>query len=273
MQSVTLKLTLQSFSSQGIRAQWTRLQASPLRYRFAHGVFWSLFAALSSRGLGVVASIFAARMLGKQGFGELGMIHSTVGLFAVFATASMGTTAARYVAEYRVKDTARAGRLIALCRLVAWLTGSIMASILVVFAPWLAEHTLAAPHLSTSIRLAALVLLFGAVSATQSGVLNGLEAFKTNSLVDMACGVAAFPITIVCVWFFGLTGAVAALVVYQALNAFLNSVSLRVEAQKAGIPLGWRGARQEMDVLWRFNLPALLSTTMVGPVIWVTNAI
>jgi len=53
-------------------------------------MFWSMAGAVISRGLMLVASIFVARMLGKTGFGELGMIQSTVGMFGVFAGFGLG---------------------------------------------------------------------------------------------------------------------------------------------------------------------------------------
>jgi hypothetical protein len=66
-------------------ALWDRLEASPLGYRLARGAFWSLAGTFISRGLSLIASIIVARMLGKVGFGELGIIQSTMGMFGVFA--------------------------------------------------------------------------------------------------------------------------------------------------------------------------------------------
>lgn len=130
-----------------------RIETSPLGYRLAKGAFWSLVGALTSRGLVVLSSIFVARMLGKTGFGELGIIQSTIGMFGVFAGFGLGLTSTKYIAEFRVKNPDKAGRIMALSSLVAALSGGVMAVLLLVHAPWLATHALAAPQLSSLLQV------------------------------------------------------------------------------------------------------------------------
>ncbi len=57
-------------------------------------------------------------MLGKEEFGKLGIVQSTVGMFQVFAGFGLGLTATKYVAEFRDSDPAKTGRIIGLsaCR-------------------------------------------------------------------------------------------------------------------------------------------------------------
>ena len=89
-----------------------RVEDSEIGYRLAKGVFWSMAGAVISRGLGIVSSVVVARTLGKVGFGELGIIHSTVMMFQLFAGFGLGLTATKYVAEYRGTDPQKAGRII-----------------------------------------------------------------------------------------------------------------------------------------------------------------
>ncbi|QTA79204.1 Polysaccharide biosynthesis protein [Desulfonema limicola] len=107
-----------------------RIESSPLGYRLAKGAFWSLSGALISRGLGLLASILVARILGKTGFGELGIIQSTVGMFGVFAGFGMGLTATKHVAEFRYKNPEKAGRIIILSALLTVIFSGIMALLL-----------------------------------------------------------------------------------------------------------------------------------------------
>ena len=58
---------------QGLKA---KVQASPLAYRLARGAFWSVVGSLISRGLGLLAGILVARLLGKHDYGQLGMVHA-----------------------------------------------------------------------------------------------------------------------------------------------------------------------------------------------------
>ena len=249
-----------------------RVEASPLGYRLVKGAFWSLTGALISRGLGLIAFIFVARMLGKTGFGELGIIQSTVGMFGVFAGFGLGLTATKHVAEFRVKDPAKTGRIMALSGIVAIGSGGVMAIALVVFAPWLAAHTLAAPHLSGLLQISAVLLFLSALNGAQTGALSGFEAFKTIARVNLLTGFVTFPLIVGGAYLAGLQGAVWGLVASMGVNWILNHVSLRAEARKAGVPFAFQGCGQEWNVLWDFSLPAVLSGAMIGPVYWVCNA-
>src|SRR6516165_235420 len=101
-----------------LKAFWEKLCGSPLGYRLARGAVWSFVGAVVSRGCGLLSSILVARMLGKTGFGELGILQSSVGLFATFAGFGLGLTSTKYVAEFRLKDPARAGRVIGVSSIV-----------------------------------------------------------------------------------------------------------------------------------------------------------
>lgn len=88
------------------------------RRRFFLGSFWSIVSSLFPIGLGFLSSIITARLLGKVGFGELGMIRSTIEMFVVYAGFGLGLTATKYVAELRDLNKERAGKMIGMLRLL-----------------------------------------------------------------------------------------------------------------------------------------------------------
>lgn len=250
-----------------------RVQNSPLGYRLARGAFWSLLGTLISQGLGFVALILVARMLGKEGFGELGVIQNTVGMFGVFAGFGLGITATKHVAEFRLKDPAKAGRIMTLCALFAVGSGGLIALVLVLSAPWLAAQTLAAPHLSGLLQVGAVLLLLNALNGTQTGALAGFEAFRAITTINLWAGLTKFPLMVGGVYLAGVTGAVWGLVASTGIHWLLNHLALRRVARRAGVPFGeLRGCGQEWKVLYGFSLPALLSGSMVAPVQWACMA-
>ena len=254
---------------QGLRS---RIKASPVGYRLARGAFWSLTGTVLSRGLGLLSGILVGRLLGKHGFGELGMIQSTVGLFGTVAGFGMGTMATRNVAELRLKDPLKAGRVIALSSATAWLTSAGMALLLIIFAPWLAKHTLAAPQLTGLLRVGALLLLLNGVNGAQTGALAGFEAFKSISRINLYTGLLSFPLMLVGAWFWGVTGAVWAYVANYAFNCWMNWHALRQEANKSGIVLTYDGCLQESGLFWRFNLPTVINSILYSFTIWACGA-
>ena len=251
---------------------WDRVESSPLGSRMASGAFWSIGGAVISRGLMLVASILVARMLGREVYGEYGMIRTTVGMFLVFAGFGLGMTATKHVAECRLTDPERAGRIMAISGLFAVGTGTLVAVGLYIFAPWVATHTINAPHLVGELRIGAFILLLNAMNGAQTGALAGFEAFRSIAKVNLWTGLASFPLLVGGAYWWGLRGAVWALGLNMVINWLLNHLALRREAERFKVPFSIVGCFTEWPILWRFSLPAALSGIMVSPVLWVCSA-
>ena len=273
MFSVISKNLIVSSTPGFLMPYWKRLQASPLGLRLAHGFFWSLVGTVLSRALSIASSILVARMLGTVGMGELGIIQSTVGIFGAFAGLGMGLTATTYVAQYRSRDPQRAGAILHLSALVTWISGALMTLVMVALAPWFAQHTLAAPHLTGLIRAGSLLLLLGAINGAQTGALAGLEAFKTIARLNVMVGLLTFPLMVSGAAWYGLTGAVCGLVGSLAANCLLSHRALRREAAVAGIPIASKLQSEDWAILWQFSLPSVLCGVVFGPANWACNAL
>jgi len=248
------------------------LPSSPLRARFATGVLWSVGGSVISRGFAFLAAVFCARLLGKIQFGELGMIQSTAGLFGIFAGLGLGLTATKYVAEFRGRDHGKAGRVLAISAVFAVISGMGMTLLLILMSTNLAARTLAAPRLAIPLAIGSGLVLFGAINGAQTGALAGLEAFRMIALVNMWAGISSLPLIVVGVWKWGLQGAVCGSVAAMAANCLLNNVAIRRECRKAGIRYDFHNCFREIHVLHKFSLPAFLASIVVGPALWVCNA-
>jgi O-antigen/teichoic acid export membrane protein len=244
-----------------------------LRARFALGAFWSLAGAVLSRGFLLAASVVCARLLGEAGFGALGMIQSTVGMFGVFAGLGLGLTATKYVAEFRQSDPERAGRILGLSAAAAFFAGLLMAAALVLLAPFLSKTVLQAPPLAGPLALGAGLVFFGAINGAQTGALAGCEAFSAIARVNLWSGVLSFPLIVFGVASDGLSGAIAGMVAALAINWFLNHRALARECARAGIPRGLAGCGREWPILHQFCLPALLASVVVAPGLWLSSAL
>jgi len=249
------------------------LPGNSLRARLAVGAFWSLMGTGIFQGLGLAASIVTARILGKIGFGELAMILSTVGMFGVFAGLGLGLTATKHIAEFRTQDPARAARIIGMSHLVAVFCAGAISAVLFFLSPYLAAHTINAPHLRLELQIACGLLFFNALIGVQVGALAGLEAFKSIAKANLWRGVLTFPLIVAAVYFWRLRGAVGAQVLAAMVGWSINHLFLQKEARKAHIGVSYRGIRSELPILWKFSLPAVLSQSMVGPVRWIANTL
>jgi O-antigen/teichoic acid export membrane protein len=246
--------------------------ANSLRARLTLGALWSLAGAAVSQGSLLVGSVISARLLGPSGFGELAIINGTVGMFGVFAGFGLLMTATKYVAELRANDRERAGRIIAMCFVAALVSGGLISLALLVCAPFLAAHTLGAPHLAVEIRIASLLLVLNALNGAQTGALSGLEAFKAIARANVVRGVISLPLTAGGVVLWGLRGGVWALVLAAAVACLINNRFLSDECHRAAVPIRYGSIGSERRLLWDFSLPAFLSGAMVAPAGWVATA-
>jgi O-antigen/teichoic acid export membrane protein len=247
--------------------------AGSLRERLTLGAFWSLAGAVISRGFLLAASVVCARFLGKQGFGALGMIQSTAGMFGIVGGLGLGLTATKYVSEFRWQDSTRTGRILALSASAAFISGSIITVLVILLAPYLAQHVLAAPQLATPLAIGSGLIFFGAINGAQTGALAGFEAFQSIARVNIYAGVASFPLIVLGVWRGGLKGAMWGWVATLGIQWALNNRALRRECAKANICYQFCGWRRELGMLHRFSVPAFLASLLVVGGVWVCNAL
>jgi O-antigen/teichoic acid export membrane protein len=263
------KIVIETASPQG------QSREAPASYatRFAQGAFWSLVGAVGTRMFSFAGNIVVARVLGQVGFGELAMILSTLGVLGTFSGLGVGGTATRYVAELRLKDPERTGRIIGLTYMVSWIAGGLLALSCFLAAPWLAAKTLNAPHLAPEIRLASLLLFITAGFGPQVNILSGFQAFRAISKVNWWTGLSSLPITLTLVWLAGLWGVILAFILNAFLAAVVAAFFLRREYKAAQICINFQRAWQERPVLWGFSLPAFLSSLLFTPTLWAANLI
>lgn len=244
-----------------------------LRRRFARGAGWVLLGTVMSQGPRLLAFIVAARILGKQGFGELSILHSTVIMVGVFAGLGVGLTATKHLAQFRHSEPARAGRVVGLSLLVAAGSGLVFCFLLRLLAPAISASILAAPHLTPVLQFASVLVLLNALLGAQTGALAGLEAFRSIAIANFVQGMLVFPLLIGGVWIGGLAGAVGGLAVAVAAGCAVNQFLLLRECRKAGITVGYRPSRAEWSLLASFSALVLLSGAMSIPVQWLATTI
>ena len=255
-------------------AEWaSTIEASPIGRRIYQGAFWSLAGAIIARVFAQIGYVVAARVLGQKGYGELAVIESTVAMFSSFAGFGLGVATTNKVSAFRRTDPERVSRVLALSRVVALGTGSLVATILLVLAPWLAQRTLAAPHLSGQLRIACLLVLLSAINGVQSSALLGFEAFKSVAFLSSISGIISLPLMVLGSWKLGLTGAVCAMAASNLINSILANAALRRQVRSIGGTLGFAQWTSEWRLLVSHSLPIILTTAIITPIAWVANMI
>lgn len=188
--------------------------------------FWAVFGNGMGNAMMLLAGILIARLLGKDLYGEYGVVKSTMFYVASFATFGLGFTSTKYIAQYvtgqkqYVKSIMRDSMTITLA-----FSGTI-AILLIIFAQQLADYV-EAPSLKLAFQALAGVIVFKAMTTTQIGLLSGHKEFKSTARNSVASGafllISCIPLT----YFYGLKGSLLALMSSQAFNAAINYFTIR----------------------------------------------
>lgn len=249
-----------------------QLHDSPIAHKIATGAFWSFVGTVVASMLGLLSSIIIARILGKNAFGEYGVIQSTIGMFGLLAGFGLGQTATKYIAEFRYSDIHKTGRIIGMSYVFSLITATIISLLLVLMAPYLAAKTLAAPHMTNVLRVSSIMLFISALNGAQNGAICGFSAFRAIAKINLISGLFSFPIMIVFTYNFGLIGTIWGMIITMSVNWCLSHIALKHEMKNFGIAVNIKNCSQELAILWQFSFPSVLVGLVVGPANWVCNA-
>ncbi len=242
-----------------------------LRSQYTRGVSWNVIGAIFSQGSLFICNILLANILGRKGYGEFGMIQSTIITLSGVAQLATGFAATKYVAEFRYTDKEKTGRILGLCSTVSFVMGCIVTVVLLICAPWLAANTLRAPHLDTGLLIASCTVFFSVLNGYQLGALAGLECYGTIARLGIVHGVLHLIVCSAAGWFWGLNGALVGFVFSALLRLLIFRWSLIRASGALGITFIYQGIWSERDIIFKFAVPAALSGLSTMPIVWLNN--
>ena len=258
---------------EGIALIRQKLNSSDLARRMATGAFWSFFGTVAARLLTLVAGIVCARLLGKEQYGEFGMVRSTIYMFIAFGSMGIGLMATKYISEFRGKDPARVVSVYTLSNIFALCAGVLISAAILLSAPYLAEHNLHSPQLAGPIRLGALFLFGTVLNGAQDGTLGGFENFRAIAINNFIGSVVESVLMLVGAYYHGVGGAILGYGLGYCAIFVANQVSIRKNFRALGVHTLRRNIfRTDIKLLYTFCLPAALAGILVAPTLWVARS-
>ena len=245
---------------------------SDIGKRIAYGAFWSMTGTALGKFLVLVAGIICARILGKEIFGEFGMVRSTVGIFIVLGSAGIGITATRFISLYRTTDQSHSYSIYRLSLLFAFCSGMVLTVCLMPMAKTISEVVLHSPHLSTAIQIAALILFASILNATLNGVLTGLEDFKSIAINTFIGSSIESILMVLGAWYCGLHGTIIGFGLGIAAQYIANHIAIRKDFKKYGITSTSHIERKDYRLIYSYCIPATLSALTVAPAFFIIRA-
>lgn len=184
---------------------------------------WAIIGSVLGHGLSLLAGIIVARLIGKEVYGEYGVIKGTLTYIAIVSTFGFGYTATKYIAKYIIEDKSKILVIVKGIYRITLIFSSVMAVLLVIFAGKVAIY-LESPHLELTLRISSVLIIFNAINAAQIGMLSGFKVFKLIARNNCYAGVVTFIFSVLLTYFYGLNGAVFALMIAFIFQTIINYI-------------------------------------------------
>lgn len=230
--------------------------------------FWSLLGNIIGRGLSLIAGIIIARLLGKDVYGEYGVIRNTILTIGVFSTFGLGYTSTKFIAEFRQGAKDKIPVFIKYANRITLLFSGLMAMLLFSFSNFVAVEWLKAEHLASSLRILSVLIIFNAITTTQIGVLSGFGLFKAIAKINSYIGALTFLLSVLLTYLYSLNGALMALLIVQIVNCIINYKLVRkfIPYEKDVV-----NNRSMLKEIISFSTPIALQEAVYSIASWVSS--
>ncbi len=234
--------------------------------------FWSLLGSAISKGLLFVAWLMVAKILGKEGYGEVGIVRSTINVFIIFVGSGIALTTTKFIPELLEKDKDRVGKIISLTLTVSTLVGFLLSLLLFTGSSFIANNILNAPDLLVTLQISSFLLFLSALNSLVSGCLRGFKDFKSLMAINFFYGISLLGFLYYGTIKYGVEGTFAGFTISTFILVILGVFFLRKNLTKNDIQLSF-SFKGEYRILRHFTLPAILTGIMVMPFKWGVDTI
>lgn len=250
-----------------------QIKDSDIAKRMMSGAFWSFSGTALGKFCVFLTGILCARILGKEQFGELGMVRSTIGMFIILGAGGIGVTATRFISSYRRDQKNHAASIYRLSSVFSLFLGVLVTFLLFVSVGFLAEVILQSPRLAFPLTIGCLILFLSILNSSENGTLAGLEDFRSIALNTFIGSVVESICMVVGAWLYQIEGAIAGFGIGVLALYLCNKLSVIKGLRKSGIRTNREPIyKEDWKLIYQYSIPATLSALSVTPVFWLIRS-
>ncbi|TCL36066.1 Na+-driven multidrug efflux pump [Anaerospora hongkongensis] len=237
--------------------------------RFTSNALWSLSGAIFLRGSTLLATIFVARIIGKEAFGEYAIVQNTLMMIATITGVGLSMTGTKYVAGYT--DINKLGRIISLIICTSLISGLLGSSLIYFLSDIISEKVLQTAKLKDYFFIGATAVVFNVIISAITGVLSGLNKFKDLAIINLIVGFSTFSLLLLLSNSYGVYGAIIGFVLSAIINCLLCLFFLYRYCAVAQIQINFMTSWTEYSILTKFSLPTVIGNVVVMLAVWISN--
>lgn len=227
-----------------------------------------LVAIVFSKALGFVSTLLLANILGKEGYGEYGLIISTLSLFGILAQGSLGSVAANLITQKIKKSKHLASEGLGALFFTLFFSSSITAIVLYSISGYLADDLLGLPPLKTSLNIAALAILVLALQSVVEGLLLAFSAFRVRNIMGMVQSLMFLLCVVILAPRFSVVGAIFAFTLSNLASFFIAFFKLRSIMKATHLKVIKPKSMTPYKEIFGFTSPIILNSILILATNW-----
>ena len=235
------------------------------------GSFWVFSGTACSKVLILLSTIIVAHILTQDEYGQLGIIRTTILLFISLSSFGIGTTATKYIAQYKNSDVVQTLKMYLISNIFAMSAAVFVSVLIFAFAPLIANKSLNAPYLINDVRVGAIILFFSLINGAQSSTLSGFEDFKSLAKTNILSGVSQIILLSIGAAFFKVTGAIIGFGLSFGIASVYNMyhISKHIRALNGSLYDTFKMLKlSDFKIIYQFSLPIALTSWIDMPAYW-----
>jgi PST family polysaccharide transporter len=205
-----------------------------------------------------------AILLGPAGVGLAGLYQSAIAMIGSVAGLGLNSSGVRQIAEANGSgDLNSISRTSVILRRVSLCSGIAGMTIVIFLAPILSETTFGDRNHILEMMIMSLTLLFGALSAAQGALLQGLRKMRELAASQIGGNIFGALVSVFLVWMMGTSGIVPSLVavsVFGILSSWWYSRKIRLEPVKVKWKESIKSSGNLLKMGVAFTVAALISS-------------
>lgn len=216
----------------------------------------------------LISGIFIARTIGKDLYGEYGMVKTTMYTMATFSTLAFGNTSTKFIADYLQKDLSSVKSIVRSALWIVLVFSLCMCGLLFLLSEQIATFV-DEPQLARAFKFLGIIIVFRALNTLGAGILGGFKDFRRVGINNIIAGVVMFSLSISLTRVWGLTGAYVSLISSQVCLCVLN-LWFVYRHQKS---ITYYSSASFAKVLFVFSLPFAINELVYTATAWGNNMV
>lgn len=244
------------------------IKSSKYSLRFITAAAWSFAGTFLSQLIQITAMTVAARMLGKESYGQFILLQSTINSIGIFSGIGIGTGAIHYISTHQNDNPAKLGRILGLMLIFCILLSLGLIALTSINSEYISKHLLNSGQLGTLLETTVIAVIFIILDNYFKSILIGLQAMRSYAFSVVFGSLLGSIIFLSLGSYNGLTGFVYGFVFNYVAQSAISLIISRQECTSKKIKITFLHTHSEWPVLRDFALPAILGGALIQPVHW-----